>query len=152
MGPYSNKNPRTEKQVNFLKNWSNFVGVCTHSVRVCMRVDMCVHAHTSFICCEVCTASVSFWFYESCPWFAPPPTPRTQMLIWQSAFNYFWASPECIDLYSQVLVSNCLIPFSFLPATASCGIVCCWVRPCWPTEDIPKLPTTLFLRHYLFLC
>lgn len=95
------------------KNWSNLC-VC-----VCVYAGMCVRvcAHASFITCEVCTASVSLalWVLS----LVCPTTNSTNELTWQSAFNYFPASPEYINLYSQVLLSSCLIPVSFFPAIAS---------------------------------
>lgn len=120
------------------KNWLNLVCVCTQAC-----VYVCVHMHPSSPVRYV--QLLSPWLYESCLWFAPPPTPRTHSLTWQSAFNYFWASPEYINLYSQVLLSSCLLPVSFSPAIASAAGSAAEAASL-PIQDTPKLPTTVSVK------
>lgn len=104
---------------------------------------VCVCAHASFITCEVCTASVSLalWVLS----LVCPTTNSTNSLTRQSAFNYFWASPEYINLYSQVLLSSCLLPVSFSPAIASAAGSAAEAASL-PIQDTPKLPTTVSVK------
>lgn len=105
------------------KNWSNRVCVCV-----------------SFLICEVCIAlspQLSVLFVV-----CPTTNHRNLNPHLTVSFNYLWAFPKYLYLYSLVLFSSCRMSFSFSPAIASNSSVCCW-GSLYPMEDIPKFPRTL---------
>lgn len=101
---------------------------------VCVHMCVCAHMHPSPP--VKCVQLLSPWLYESCLWCTLLPIPQTQTLTWQLTFDYFWASPKYINVYLQVLLSSCLVPFSFFPAIASCSRV--WLRQLLPHWRYPK--------------